>query len=188
MNRIVLFACVLLVAGCSVKYPETANIQLQVPDNFSTLYTGSSAYLRGHDARKTQEVAIYKINKEPAVKVPNITSPHIVITEQIAAGLEQQGLQFEKNSPVRILLELNQLLVTVTRTKLLYNSEAVSQITLKVTNRGTSLIREYNRVSSSESVFRPKINEIEDMLNDQLLNIANQVLADAELGEMISKM
>jgi len=185
MKRIVLLLCVLLVTGCGKKYPETVNIDLQMADQPAAVYASSTASLRGHDAREHPEVVVFRINEEPAVKISNIRSPHIVITERIADGLREQGLLFEKNAPVTILLELNQLLVTITKPKLLYNSEAVSQVTLKVTNRGTTLTRKYNRQASRESASRPKTHHIEDMLNEQLSNIANQILADEELREMI---
>jgi len=185
MKKIVLLACVLLFPGCTVKYPETANLNLQVPVQSSVVYTRSTASVRGHDARENPEIVVFKVKNEPVVKVPNLSSPHIVITERLAGGLREQGLQFESNSPVRILLDLNQLLVTVTKSNLLYNSEAVSQVTLEVINSETSLTKKYTRNHRQGSVSRPDIDEIEKMLNDQLSTIVNQILIDAEIRKLI---
>lgn len=187
MKKIVLLACVLLFSGCGLNYPVTANLNLQVQPQSVAVYTDSTAFVSGHDARDHQEIVFFKVKKEPVVKVPNRSPPHIVIAERLAGGLREQGLKFESNSPVRILLELNQLLVTVTKAKMLYNSEAVSQVTLRVTNHDTFLTRKYKRQANRESVSRPKIDEIEDMLNDQLSNIVNQILVDGELREMIGE-
>ena len=188
MKNIFLLACVLLFSGCGVKYPETANINLQIHKQSATVYTNTAASVSGYDARDYKEVVIFKVKKEPVVKVENQNPPHIVITERLTGGLRAQGLKFVSNSPVRIVLELNQLLVTVTKPKLLYNSEAVSQVTLKVTNRETSLERTYNRQDNRESGSRPKIADIEKMMNDQLSTMVDKILADKEVREIISKM
>jgi len=185
MKKIILLACFLLVTGCGAKYPESTNINLELPTQSSSVYTDSTASVRGHDARETPEIVVFKVKKKPVVTVSNIRSPHIVITERIAGGLGEQGLQFEKDSPVHILIEINKLLVSVSKPKLLYNSQAVSHVTLKVSNRETSLTRKYKREANHESVSRPKIDEIEKMLNDQLSNIVSQILSDTELREMI---
>ena len=186
MKNIILLACVLLFAGCGAKYPETANLNLLVPDQSATVYSNSTVYVNGQDVRESPEVIIYKLKKEPVVKVPNINSPLVVVTERLTGGLREQGLQFETNSPARIMLKLNQLLVTVTKTKALYNIEGVSQITLKVTKGNDSLTKRYNRQNDRKSVSRPKISEIENMLNEQLSDIVTEILSDTEIQELIA--
>jgi uncharacterized lipoprotein len=188
MKKIFLFACVLLLPGCTVKYPETANLNLQVPVQSSVVYTNSTASVNGYDTRENPEIIVFKVKNESVVKVPSLNSPHVVITERLAGGLREQGLQFESNSPVRILIYLNQLLATVTKPKLLYNSEAVSQVTLEVITSRTSLTKKFTRNNSQESVSRPDLAEIEKMLNDQLSSIVNQILIDAEFRELIGTM
>jgi uncharacterized lipoprotein YajG len=188
MKKIILLACILLFPGCTVKYPETANLSLQVPVQSSLVYTNSTASVRGHDARENPEIIVFKVKNEPVVKILNLNSPHIVITERLADGLREQGLQFKSNSPVRILLNVNQLLVTVTKSNLLYNSEAVSEVTLDITNSKTSLTKKYTRNHNQGSISRPKIDQIEKMLNDQLSAIVNQVLMDIEFRESIGNM
>lgn len=187
MNKIVLLICVFLLTGCGVKYPETANLNLQVPSQSAAMYANLTVFVHGQDARENPEVIIYKVKKEPVVKVPNLNAPLIVITERLTGGLREQGLQFESNSPVRIDLELNQLLVTVTKPKKLYSVVAVSQITLKAINGKESLTKKYNRQDDRKSVSRPKIAKIEDMLNNQLSDIVTQILSDMELQELITK-
>lgn len=188
MKKIILLACVLLFPGCTVKYPEIANLKLEVPFQSSVVYTNSTASVRGHDAREDPEIVVFKVKKEPVVKVSNINSPHIVITERLIGGLREQGLQFKSNSPVRILLNLNQLQVTVTKPKLLYNSEAVSEVIMEVTNSKNSLTKTYTRKHDQGSASRPKIDEIEKMLNDQLSDIVSQILMDTEFRKLIGTM
>jgi len=195
MNKIVLFTYVFLLTGCGVKYPETANLNLRVPSQSAAVYANSTVFVHGQDARenpevivyKVKKVIVYKVKKEPVVKVPNLNAPLIVITERLTGGLREQGMQFESNSPVRIELKLNQLLATITKPKRLYSVEAVSRITLKAINGKKSLTKKYNHQDDLKSVFRPKIAEIENMLNNQLSDIVTQILSDMQLQELIIK-
>lgn len=186
MKHIVLLLSVFLFTGCGVKYPETASLTLLLPGQPAKMYVNSTVFVHGHDVRENPEVIIYKVKKEPNVKVPNLTSPLIVITEGLTDGLREQGLRFATNSAVRLELELNQLLATVTKPKTLYNFEAVSRITLKASDGTGTLTKKYNRQGDRTSVSRPKIAEIEKMLNEQLSDIVTQILLDMELRELIT--
>ena len=171
MKKIVLLACVLLFPGCAVKYPETANLNLQIPVQSSAVYTDSTAYIRGLDTRENPEIIVFKIKDEPVVKITNLNSPEKVVLERLAGGFYEQGLQ---------------LLGTVTKPKLLYISEAVSQVTLEVMTSKASLKKKFTRSGTQESVSRPDVSEIEKMLSDQLSSIVDQILVDAELREVIA--
>ena len=185
MDKIVLFLGVLLLSGCSAKYPETANLNVVVPDQSEAVYTDSFAFVKGLDARENAEVVIYELKKEPAVKLSSHNSPISIITGELTNGLRKQGLQIDAAAPVRIDLELNQLLVTVSKPKRLYNSRAVSQITLKARYGKNSITKEYTRQNDQESVMRPKIKKIEAMLNDQLSDIVVTILSDRDLRDLI---
>lgn len=187
MNKIVLIISVLLLSGCAVKYPETANLKLMVPSQSAAVYTNLTVSINGLDARENADVIVYKVKEEPAVKVPSLNSPITLIKEDLSTGMREQGLQIEANAPVRIDLELNQLLVTVSKPKRLYNSQAVSQITLKAINGKNSFTKKYTRQDDNESVLRPKISEIENMLNDQLSDIVITILSDMDLRELLTK-
>ena len=186
MKHIVLLLFVFLYSGCGVKYPETTNLNLLLSEQPAEIYTNSTLLVHGHDARENPEVIIYKVKKEPEVMVPNITSPLIVITEALTDGLRGQGLQFEADSAVRLELELNEMLATVTKPKTLYNFEAVSRITVKASDGVSTLTKKYNRQGDRTSVSRPKTAEIEKMLNEQLSDIVTQILADIELRQLIT--
>lgn len=185
MNKIVVTICLFLLTSCAVKYPETANINLQIPDQSAQIYNNLTVFVQGKDLRENPEIVFYRVKKEPAVKVPNLSSPLVVITERLTGGLREQGLQFENDSPVRIDLELDQLLVTVTKPKKMYSIDAVSQITLNAIHGKKSLTKKFNRQADRKSVSLPKIEEIENMLNDQLSEIVMQILSDMELRELM---
>ena len=187
MNKIVLFICVLLLSGCGVKYPETTNLNIELTSQPETVYTNSFASIKGFDGRQQTEVIVYKLKNEPVVRVSSLTPPVTIITEELKNGLGKQGIRIDRDAPVRLELELDQLLVTVSKPKRFYNAEAASQITLKARYAKDSLTKEYIRQSSEESVLLPKIDDLENMLNDQLSDLVTTILADNDLREFIIK-
>ncbi len=188
MNKIVILAFAVLLTGCGAKYPLTTNLNLQVSSQPAGIYSnGTSAALKGRDNRRDSAVAVYKFKDEPEIQIPNETEPHLLVTERLAIGLQEQGLKFESNSPVRIQLDLNELLVTVTRPKLLYSAKAKSRLSLTIKNGDISLTKKYDREANHESVTRPPLQDLEKMLNDQLTEIVTQILQDKEIQTAISK-
>jgi len=178
----------LLLTGCGTKYPATANLKLQLGQQPAGLYSEkTTAVLKGHDARVGSAVVIYHIDGEPEVRIPNQTEPHILITERLANGLLQQGLLFESGAPVRIQLDLDELLVSVTRPKLLYNARARSHLTLTTKNQEISLTKTYDREANRESATRPPVADLEKMLNGQLTEIVAEILQDKEVRAAIDK-
>jgi len=182
MKKIFLLAFALLFTGCSVQYPLTTNLKLQVKSQSPGIYSGSTtAFLKGHDARKDSAVVVYRLKDKPDIDIPNQNEPHIVITQQLAIGLLEQGLVFESASPVRIQLDINELVAKVTRPNVLYNTSAKSNLRLTIQNRGLSLTRTYDRQANRESGTHPSVQDIEKMLDEQLSDIVNQILHDEEV-------
>ena len=86
---------------------------------------------------------------------------------------------------MRIELELNQLLAMVSKPKRLYKTNVVSQITMKAKHGENSITKRYTRKNDQESFLRPKVIAIENILNDQLSDIAMTILTDKDLRELI---
>jgi len=188
VKNLFIFALALLLTGCGAKYPLTTNLNLQVSSQTAGIYRSDiSAALKGHDARQESGVIIYQLEGEPEIKIPNQTPPHILVTERLAIGLQEQGLVFESTSPVRILLDLKELLVSVTRPKVLYNAKAKSQLTLTVKNREFTLTKTFTRETNHDSVTRPPVQDLEKMLSDQLTELVDQILQDQEIQASISR-
>jgi len=188
MNKLLLFALGCLLAGCSAGYPLTTNLNPQLNRQPAGIYTNArSATLSGHDARTDAAVIVYRLQGEPEIKIPNETEPHILVTRQLADGLEEQGIVFAGGSPVQIQLDLMELLVTATRAKLLYRAKARSHITLTIRNRDVTLTKAYDREATRDSVTRPPVVDLEKMLNEQLADITQQILQDKEVQTTISQ-
>ncbi len=188
MKNFLILVFAFFLTGCGAKYPLTTNLNLEVGSQTPGIYDNSiSAALKGHDARQESDVIAYRLEGKPEIKIPNQTPPHLLVTERLAIGLQEQGLLFESTSPVRIQLNLNELLVSVTRPKLMYLANAKSQLTLSVKNREITLTKIFSRETNRESVTQPPVQDLVKMLNNQLTEIVDQILKDEEVQATISK-
>jgi uncharacterized lipoprotein YajG len=188
MTKYFLLVFALLFSGCSAQYPATTNLNLEVGNQPYGIYaSNTSAALKGHDARLDTAVVIYHLKGKSPVRIPNHEPPHKLVTEQLATGLQEQGLVFESGSSVRILIDLNDLVAIVTRGNLLYSATAKSNLTLTIKNKETSLIKTYNRQANRDSAGKPSVQDLEKMLNDHLNDIVSQILQDEEVQAAINK-
>lgn len=187
MRKLTLVAWLMLIAGCSTDYPLTTTLQLHSGSQPSGIYDHSiTAVLTGHDARKESTVVAYHLD-QPVILLPNEIEPHVLLTGQLAHGLLQQGLEFQKGAPIHIQLNLEHLLADVSRPGILYKATAKSHITLILTNRGTTLTKTYRREANRESATRPSVDDLEKMLNEQLNDIVDQILHDSEVRDAIRR-
>lgn len=188
MKNFFLLAFALLLTGCGAQYPATTNLKLEIGSQPSGLYGDeTTATLKGHDARKNDAVVVYRFKGESEIRIPNGTAPHALVAKSLADGLKEQGLEFVSGSPVRIEVDLNDLVAVVTRPKVLYSAKANSHLTLTIINRGFSLSKTYDREANRESVSRPSVQDLENMLNGQLDDIVKQILQDQEVHAAIVK-
>jgi len=142
--------------------------------------------VEGKDNRPQQQVVIYTVSNDPPILV-NQVAPHVLLAERLADGFSQQGLLRGGQTPVVVTIAVEELLVTVGRTKsgLLYKSVARSRIKLTINNRGSVLTKDYNRQESKETATKPSIADLEKMLNVQLSDVLQRILGDGQIRESI---
>lgn len=187
MNRILLLcACIFLFAGCA-KQPVIANLNPRISEQPSGIFAGQQTIaITGKDLRKTADVVVY-LSDEPPTGLANVGSVQTLIADRLTEGLRSQGLHVDPSSPVRLKFDINELLVRVTRPKVLYLAEGKTYITLNVENRGAVFTRTYKREATKESARRPDLPKLEEMLNSQLAEIINMILQDAEVRSLIAR-
>ncbi len=186
MKKIILLTCLILLAGCA-KQPVIANLNIRLGDVPAGIYSGGfSALIVGQDTRNSQEVVVY-MTDQPVTSLANISAPLQLISEKLAEGLLGQGLLLDRSSPVRLKFSINELLVWVTRPKVLYRADAKTSITLTVENRGAVFSKDFKREANQESATRPKLPDLEAMLNTQLSDIVRHILMDEEIRKLIGR-
>ncbi|MBE0584317.1 MAG: hypothetical protein IH612_11235 [Desulfofustis sp.] len=179
-------ACLWLLVGCAPTVPFDANLNLSVTEQLQRRYPeGTAASLQGHDGRDYPEIARYTIKNDPAVAIPNRHPPQLIVSEHLAIGFREQGLVFEHQAPVHLLLEIDELLASVTKPKVLYDISAVSAVSVTVTGSSDSLTKRYRKESTRVTVTRPELEDLESLLNEQLSRIVQQILDDEEIRKLI---
>ena len=187
VKKIIILVVAILLTGCGAKDPLYTSLKLGITGQPAGIYSGDiAATLRGRDARKDKTVVAYQLKGQTEIRIPNESDPHALITDQLAKGFLEQGLVFEGGAPIRILIDLNELLAKVTRSKLLYNAIARSHLTLTIKYREVTFTKTYDREASQGSARRTPVKDLEKMLNDQLTDIVTQILNDQEVRATIN--
>ena len=185
MKNVVFVLIVLLLAGCGPKYPEYANLNLQVaPQSSQVSGSETGVAITSKDKRDTPEV-IYQMTEGASIRITNLNPPHILVSERLAIGLREQGFMVQSSAPTSLLIEIEELQATVTKPAYLFVTEAQSRIALTVKNEKTGMTKNYNRQSTRKSVTRPETEELEKLLNEQLSAIVNQTLKDPDIQKLL---
>lgn len=185
MYRFFLLAIALVMTGCTSYYPTVANLNLQIVSQ-PPVYGDAKISIEGKDLRQAKEIIVYQLKDQMPIAVDNMSPPEILLAERLAGGLKEQGVQLVSRSETRLFLEINELLVTVTRPKFLYSTEARSRVTLTIVKDASSLAKKYERQATKESPGRPELPQLEQMLNEQLSDIVSQMLQDEDIRQAIS--
>jgi len=69
---------------------------------------------------------------------------------------------------------------------MLYTTKARTGLQLIVNKNGNTLTLDYNHEATKDSLTRPKVLDLEMMLNDQLADIVTKILADNRVRTAIT--
>jgi len=186
MKRLAAIALALLLAGCATKQPVTANLNLTLGDQPAARFQSAAINIQGEDQREDAEVIRYTVKEEVTSQLSTLTPPEVTLKGSLARGFGSQGLVINPAARVHMTVEIKELLVTVDQPQILYDIHAKSVIALKVVNGTQTITKRYNREETRESVTKPKIAQLEKVLNDQLSDIAQQILKDEEIRNTIT--
>lgn len=186
MKKVLLVVFVLLLAGCGPKYPEYANLNLQViPQPGQVADNEAGVAISSKDRRDAPEVIVYQITEGASIQITNRNPPHILVSERLAIGLREQGFMVQSSATTHLLIEIEELQATVTKPAYLFVTEAQSRIALTVKNQKTGMTKNFSRQSTRKSVTSPETEDLEKLLNEQLSAIVNQTLADPDIRKLL---
>lgn len=189
MNKcIISLIVVFFFTGCAPKLPDYAQLDIGVSQQTGKVFRpGTTGVLQGHDARFESDIIFFRIKDDPEIRIPSKEAPHAILTEKIAAGLRQQGLVFENGAPVQLRLEVVDLRAIVTKPDLLYETEALSRVSMSVRNGRDTLTKTYKREADNKTLTRPEVSELENLLSGQLTNIVENILEDEDIRKLINR-
>ncbi len=179
MKQCIIALLVMMLAGCAGTMPEKADLTIDVANQTAGVYPASlGVTIIGRDHRADPAVILYRVDNEPMVRLLSRVPPQELAKEGLTHGLRRQGLHQDDRSSIAVLIVIKGLLAEVTKPGVLYSSEVRTRLQVVVSNAGSTLTLDYNRQARKDSLTRPKVLDLEMMLNDQLSDIVDKILAD----------
>jgi uncharacterized lipoprotein YajG len=188
MKKLVSLFIVMILAGCAGSLPDKADLNIEIGKQSGGIYPASlDVNVIGQDKRPDSHIIIFKMDKEPATTLDSRIPPQNLLKESLAHGFLQQGLGLSQRSGVTATGIIKELQVRVTRTGALYAAVANTSLQLIINNNGNILTLEFNRKSKQDSMTRPKVLDLEMMLNEQLSDVVTKIMVDDRVRTAINR-
>ena len=179
MKKLFILFVTALLAGCAGTMPKQADFDIDIGNQNAGRYPPAvSATVIGRDDRSEPYVIDYDAAGESRTKISSRIPPRIQLQESLERGLRRQGLKLREGADTAIVVEVKELLAKVTRPGMLYTAKVSTRLRLLVDNHGSRLTLDYNRETDSDSLTRPKVLDLELMINEQLSDIIQKILRD----------
>jgi uncharacterized lipoprotein len=190
MKRIILFSVIVAMAlflnGCTKYYPSSAFLELKIAPQREGIYDGTqSANIFGYDKRPAKELIYYMVGDDNDLRLPGADAPQDVVTRSLTEGLTSQGLVADETGKTDIGVEIDTMVVKVTKDFWTYESTAATRLSVTVRNAKGVFTKKYARESLRTSFFKPEPSELEKMLGEQVSEIVNAILQDDEISRAI---
>ena len=187
MKRLmILLSVAMILTGCAGTMPDRADLFIEVPGQSTGVYPPSlEASVVGRDRRSDLPVIVYDTDRDSMAALTSRVPPQVLVKDSLAQGLRAQGLGRGDRSNITISVVIRELQARVTKPGALYTAEARTRLQIIIGNNGTSLTLDYNRGASQDSITRPKVLDLETMLNDQLSDIVTKILEDPRVRAAI---
>lgn len=188
MKKLVSLFIAMILAGCAVSLPDKADLNVEIANQSGGIYPASlDVNVIGQDKRPDPHIILFKMDKEPVTALDSRIPPQNLLKESLAHGFRQQGLGRSERSGITATVVIKELQVRVTRAGALYAAVANTSLQFIVNNNGNILTLEFNRKSKQDSMTRPKILDLEMMLNEQLSDVVTKILADDRVRTAINR-
>ena len=176
----------MILTGCAGTMPDRADLYIEVVGQAAGVYPPSlEASVVGRDMRSDPSVIVYNTDRESIAMLTSRVPPQVLVKDSLAQGLRAQGLARGDRSNITISVVIQELQAKVTKPGALYAAKARTRLQIVIGNNGTSLTLDYNREANKESVTRPKVLDLETMLNNQLSDIVTKILEDPRVRAAI---
>jgi uncharacterized lipoprotein YajG len=178
----------MILAGCAGTMPDKADLNIEIANQPGGIYPSTiNIVVIGQDKRPDPNVIISRTDRDPATVLASRIPVENLLKEGLAQGFRQQGLARSDRSAITATVIIKELLVKVTKPGALYAAKANTRLQFIVNNNGNILTLEYNRDSTRDSLTRPKLLDLEVMLNNQLAEIVTKILEDERVRTAINR-
>jgi len=187
MKKLIVFIVAVSLFGCAGTMPEKADLNIEIARQAAGVYPSSlDASVIGRDRRAEPYIISYQVDNKPEKNIISRVPPQVLVKESLIHGLRQQGLSQGDRSGIAMVVVVKELLAKVTKPGMLYTTKARTGLQLIVNKNGNTLTLDYNHEATKDSLTRPKVLDLEMMLNDQLADIVTKILADNRVRTAIT--
>ena len=174
----------LLLSACAQNYPLVAELKPSIAPQ-PVRYENSTAVLVANDNRTSGAIASYDLDNQQPIEIENIVQVKELIAGQLRDILHSQGLRLEEEATTRLILNVDDLLVKVTRKGLMYEASATTQLRILVVDERHSLEKRYTRNASKLFPLRPAIDQVTTMLDVQIEEVLSTIATDQDINRAI---
>jgi uncharacterized lipoprotein YajG len=187
MKNFIVIILAAVLFGCAGTVPEKADLNIDIAKQAAGVYPASlEVSVIGRDRRAEPYIIVYQVDNETDIGLVSRVPPQVLVKEGLSHGLRQQGLSQGDRSNIAVVIVVKELLAKVTRPGMLYATKARTSLQLIVSNNGGTLTLDYNHEATKDSLTRPKVLDLEMLLNDQLADIVTKMLADPRVRTAIT--
>ncbi|PJG58947.1 YajG family lipoprotein [Aeromonas cavernicola] len=181
MKKSLLLLVTLMLSGCATHWPETALLNPQIIPANQQYYAGNRITMEGVDKREAAHVFYIKKKEKTPVLVNSERPLNLLLAEKLAEGLRSQGLEVGNSGTTNLTLAISSAVVTVEEQTFTYITKSRVSLQVMADFQGNRLSKQFNMSSSKEEPGEPSIAELEFLLNQQLGNLLQQIMADEAL-------
>ncbi|WP_429083070.1 YajG family lipoprotein [Aeromonas bivalvium] len=181
MKSSFLLLAALLLGGCATHWPETALLNPQVIPANQQYYSGNRITMEGIDKRTAAHVFAIQQKEKAPVYIRSGQPLNTLLVERLGEGLRGQGLEVGSSGTTHLTLQVNNALVNVDEKTFTYVTKSKVSLQVMADFQGSRLTKVFNASASKEGPGEPSIADLERVLNQQLGNLIQQIMADEQL-------
>ncbi|GAB2654236.1 YajG family lipoprotein [Vibrio panuliri] len=181
MRKLVLAASIALLTACSAPQQEQINFTPRAELSNSNIVNGSSFTLTSKDVRSAQYVALVDSGRSNIEPIHSKQNVRITLENALLEQFQSQGFRSSVNSENAIVVEVQELLVSVKHSVM--ENEMDARLVLEITAETPQgkLVKTYTGTAERTGALSASNDEIQLVLNDVSNLVLREVANDREL-------
>ena len=181
MRKLVLAASIALLAACSAPQQEQLNFSPRAELSNSNIVNGSTFSLTSKDVRSAQYIALVDSGRSNIEPIHSKQNVRITLENALLEQFQSQGFRSSVNSENSIVLEVQELLVSIKHSVMENEMNAKVVIELTTETPQGKLVKVYTGTAERNGALSASNHEIELVLNDVANLVLREIANDREL-------
>ncbi|MGF1907890.1 YajG family lipoprotein [Vibrio kasasachensis] len=181
MRKLVLAASIALLTACSAPQQEQLNFSPRAELSNSNIVNGSTFSLTSKDVRSAQYIALVDSGRSNIEPIHSKQNVRITLENALLEQFQSQGFRSSVNSENSIVLEVQELLVSIKHSVMENEMNAKVVIELTTETPQGKLVKVYTGTAERNGALSASNHEIELVLNDVANLVLREIANDREL-------